>query len=83
MAAVSAAVNASRSKSSCTIGVASTARPIVAGTLSISISDSPSATVVRIAADSLAATCRDTAGMIAVAIDTPNRPIGRYIRRNA
>ena len=35
------------------------------------------------AAVSAVAASRDIAGVVAVAIDTPNRPIGRYITRNA
>ena len=33
--------------------------------------------------DLMLAACRDTAGSTAVAIETPKRPIGRYINRNA
>ncbi len=32
---------------------------------------------------SRSATMREIAGVAAVAIETPNKPIGRYIRRNA
>ena len=58
-------------------------RPTVAGTFSTSISDSPSASVERTAAVSSRAACRETAGTVAVAIETPKRPVGRYISRNA
>ena len=49
VAAVSAGRNRPRSNSSCTIGVARTIRPSVAGTFSISIMPSPRDTVSRIA----------------------------------
>ena len=83
MAAVSSGVNARRSKMTRTIGDASAIRPTVAGTFNIIISVIPSAIVRRMPARSFCAACRDTAGIAAVAIDTPNSPIGRYIRRNA
>jgi hypothetical protein len=65
------------------MGVASTISPTVAGRFSISISDRPSAIVPRALVSSSAVTCLDTAGSTAVAIDTPKRPIGRYIKRKA
>ena len=66
-----------------TIGCASTIRPTVAGTFSSSINEIAPASVERMRAKLPSATNRDTAGVDAAAIDTPNRPIGRYISRNA
>jgi hypothetical protein len=58
-------------------------RPTVAGTFNISINPRPSDSVRFTDASSWEAICRDTAGSTAVAIDTPKRPIGRYISRKA
>ena len=58
-------------------------RPAVAGTFSISIMRRPADTVSRTSATIARAACRDSVGSAAVAIDTPNRPIGRYMSRNA
>ena len=48
-----------------------------------SIRPSAFASVERIRAKSCSATIREMAGVAAVAIETPNKPIGRYISRNA
>ena len=65
------------------MGVDKTIKPNVAGTFSISIIAMPRDTVRRIPSTSPSAACRETAGSTAVPIDTPNRPIGKYISRNA
>ena len=80
---MSAGAKLPRSKMTCTIGSASTINPTSAGTISISIMRSASAIVRRIPSASFSAACRETAGNVAVAIDTPNRPIGTYISRKA
>ena len=49
----------------------------------MSISDTPLAMVSLTASLLRSAVWRDTVGSTAVAIDTPNNPIGRYINRNA
>ena len=54
-----------------------------AGTFSISISDTPLATVSRTASSLRSVACRDTTGNTAVAMETPNKPIGSDINRNA
>ena len=51
------------------------------GTFSINMANP--AAVLRIPAKSSTAACTDTAGSDAVAIETPNRPMGKYIGRNA
>ena len=83
VAAVSAGVNRPRSSSSDTIGRASTIRPTVAGTFSISIMRSPLEIVRRIAPASAATAWRAMSGSAAVAIEMPKSPIGRYISLNA
>ncbi len=83
MASVSAAVKRPCSKMSATIGAARTISPTVAGTFSTSISPIAEATVDRMRATSPPAASRASAGVDAAAIDTPNKPIGRYITRKA
>ena len=83
MAAVSAAVKLPCWKMSSTIGAASTMRPSVAGTFSASIRPIAEAIVDRILTMSDSAASRDNAGVDAAAIDTPKRPIGRYMMRTA
>ena len=82
VAAVSAGVKAPRSKISATMGVASAIRPMVAGTLSISISRMPLDSVRRMAGKSPRAASADNVGSDAAATETPNSPIGRYISLN-
>ena len=65
------------------MGSASTTSPKVAGTFSVSISATAEASVERIRAVSSVAARRDIAGVVAVAIETPKRPIGKYITRKA
>ena len=65
------------------IGPARHMSPNVAGTFSISIIRSACETSLRTPCMSSAAAWRVMPGIAAVAIDTPNRPIGRYIKRNA
>ena len=72
-----------RSKITRTIGSASTISPSVAGTFKVSISATAEARVERIRGASAVAASRDIAGVVAVAIDTPKRPIGKYINRKA
>ncbi len=55
----------------------------MAGTFSVSISAIAEASVDRIRAVSAVAASRDIAGAVAVAIETPKRPIGKYMTRNA
>ena len=69
--------------SSSTIGPARQIRPNVAGMFSISIMRSACETSLRTPSTSSAAAWRVMPGMAAVAIDTPNSPIGRYINRKA
>ncbi len=76
-------VNWPRSKISSTMGPDSAMRPMVAGTLNISIIRMLLDTVRRTSPIAPAFTCRAISGMAAVATDTPKRPMGRYIRRNA
>ena len=80
---MSAGVDCPRSKITETIGAASTIRPTVAGTLSISIIRRLLEMVARMPRASAWAAKLEIAGTAAVAIDTPKRPIGRYISRNA
>jgi hypothetical protein len=68
---------------SATIGDARTIRPTAAGIVSISIMRSALEIVCRTPANSDCAAYRDTAGSVAVAIETPNRPMGRYMSLNA
>ena len=56
---------------------------MVAGTFSISIIRRAPETARRIAGRSAAVAWRAMSGSAAVAIDTPKRPIGKYIRRKA
>ena len=83
MAAVSCGVKLPRSKISATIGPASAASPTVAGTLTTSMRRSARDTASRMPSTSSRAAWRETTGSVAVAMDTPNSPIGRYMTRNA
>ena len=65
------------------MGSARAIRPTIAGTFSMSISRSALDTDRRMAGMSSTAAWRATSGSDAVAIDTPNMPIGRYMSRNA
>ena len=65
------------------MGSASTISPTIAGTPSMSIMRRALETVRRMPSGSFSAAERATAGSVAVAIETPNRPIGRYMSRNA
>jgi hypothetical protein len=57
--------------------------PTAAGTLSINIRRSAPVTVRRIDVRSAAAAWRAISGSAAVAIDTPNSPIGTHNSRDA